>query len=331
MIDDISNLLGSREPVNALLGSRRKPQLEVFTVEFGDDAVDVAYYGATVTSWRTAGRERLWMSSLSRLDESGPIRGGVPVAFPQFADQGPLPLHGFARQLRWTRIGSESRDDCATATFALRKYGVPGGGHDALTSDETMGWDPAFELLYTVSVGRNDDGSPFLGLELGVKALTPFEFTTCLHTYLRFDDVRDVRLAGLRGVAYYDKVAAEDRVEDEDAIAVEKASIASCGSRPPAAGFVDRIYHETRGRPLTLTVAGGEVYDLEQTATYRDTVVFNPWVEGKRGPTRGPDFDDDGYHYMLCVEPAVARDRGPVALAAGESWAGKQTITIRAA
>ena len=50
MIDDISNLLGSREPVNALLGSRRKPQLEVFTVEFGDDAVDVAYYGATVTS-----------------------------------------------------------------------------------------------------------------------------------------------------------------------------------------------------------------------------------------------------------------------------------------
>ena len=74
-----------------------------------------------------------------------------------------------------------------------------------------------------------------------------------------------------------------------------------------------------------------EVYDLEQTASYRDTVVFNPWVEGKRGPTRGPDFDDDGYHYMLCVEPAVARDRGPVALAAGESWAGKQTITIRAA
>ena len=120
MIDDISNLLGSREPVNALLGSRRKPQLEVFTVEFGDDAVDVAYYGATVTSWRTAGRERLWMSSLSRLDESGPIRGGVPVAFPQFADQGPLPLHGFARTLRWTRVGGESRDDCATATFALR-------------------------------------------------------------------------------------------------------------------------------------------------------------------------------------------------------------------
>ncbi|KAH8050513.1 glucose-6-phosphate 1-epimerase [Aureococcus anophagefferens] len=196
MIDDISNLLGSREPVNALLGSRKKPQLEVFTVEFGDDAVDVAYYGAT------------------------------------FADQGPLPLHGFARTLRWTRIGGEGRDDCATATFALRKYGVPGGGHDALTSDETMGWDPAFELLYTVSVGRNDDGSPFLGLELGVKALTPFEFTTCLHTYLRFDDVRD-------------------------------------------------------------------------TATYRDTVVFNPWVEGKRGPTRGPDFDDDGYR--ACSASSASR------------------------
>ncbi|KAH8093548.1 glucose-6-phosphate 1-epimerase [Aureococcus anophagefferens] len=286
MIDDISNLLGSREPVNALLGSRKKPQLEVFTVEFGDDAVDVAYYGAT------------------------------------FADQGPLPLQ---RALRWAhrRRGPRRLRDgdlrAAQIRRARRRPRRPDERRD-------HGLGPAFELLYTVSVGRNDDGSPFLGLELGVKALTPFEFTTCLHTYLRFDDVRDVRLAGLRGVAYYDKVAAEDRVEDEDAIAVEQASIASCGSRPPAAGFVDRIYHETRGRPLTLTVAGGEIYDLEQTATYRDTVVFNPWVEGKRGPTRGPDFDDDGYHR---VEPAVARPRA-VALA-GESWAGKQTITIRAA
>ncbi|KAH8070601.1 glucose-6-phosphate 1-epimerase [Aureococcus anophagefferens] len=294
MIDDISNLLGSREPVNALLGSRKKPQLEVFTVEFGDDAVDVAYYGAT------------------------------------FADQGPLPLHGFARTLRWTRIGGEGRDDCATATFALRKYGVPGGGHDALTSDETMGWDPAFELLYTVSVGRNDDGSPFLGLELGVKALTPFEFTTCLHTYLRFDDVRDVRLAGLRGVAYYDKVAAEDRVEDEDAIAVEQASIASCGSRPPAAGFVDRIYHETRGRPLTLTVAGGEIYTT--SSRRRPTATRSSSTPGSRASAgRRAGRTSTTTAATTCASSQRSRATGPVALAAGESWAGKQTITIRAA
>ena len=42
-------------------------------------------------------------------------------------------------------------------------------------------------------------------------------------------------------------------------------------------------------------------------------------LEGKQGE-RGPDFDDDGYKYMICVEPAVARPSTPVELAIGESW-----------
>ena len=42
-------------------------------------------------------------------------------------------------------------------------------------------------------------------------------------------------------------------------------------------------------------------------------------LEGKQGE-RGPDFDDDGYKYMICVEPAVARPSAPVELAIGESW-----------
>ena len=42
-------------------------------------------------------------------------------------------------------------------------------------------------------------------------------------------------------------------------------------------------------------------------------------LEGKQG-VRGPDFDDDGYKCMICVEPAVARPSAPVELAIGESW-----------
>ena len=324
--------------VLSLLGSRRqKPSLECVTISFEGDSVDVALYGATVVSWRTGGTERLWMSSLSRMDESGPIRGGVPIAFPQFADQGSLPLHGFARELRWTHLTTVSKADCTEARFALRRFGVPGGGHGALSVEDTMGWDHAFELLYSVSVGRREaTGDAFLDLELQVKALTAFDFTACLHTYLRLDDVRAARLKGLKGRTFWDKVANEEKVEHDDEIAVECASVASGGPHPMS-GFVDRIYHETAGAmPLSLSLgprnaAYGAAYDLDQTAAWRDTVVFNPWVEGKRGPTRGPDFDDDGFHYMLCVEPAVAADRGPVSLAAGEIWAGGQAITVRAA
>ena len=52
---------------------------------------------------------------------------------------------------------------------------------------------------------------------------------------------------------------------------------------------------------------------------FPDTVVFNPWEEGKKG-AKGPDFDDDGYNYMLCIEPAVSTV--PRVLAPGETWCG---------
>ena len=131
----------------------------------------------------------------------------------------------------------------------------------------------------------------------------------------------------------YDKVAKDWGHEETCRTFLVEAAARDSGKRlgDESQGFVDRIYKHGGGSQLLRVQCGdGPSFNLSQTG-FNDTVVFNPWVEGKRGPTRGPDFDDDGYHYMLCVEPAVARDRGPVALAAGESWAGKQTITIRAA
>merc|ERR1712070_1341837 len=71
-------------------------------------------FGAHVTSWTCYGREMLWMSSLSNFDGSAPIRGGVPIAWPQFADQGPLKLHGFVRDSVWTL--RESSETSATLT-----------------------------------------------------------------------------------------------------------------------------------------------------------------------------------------------------------------------
>lgn len=43
------------------------------------------------------------------------------------------------------------------------------------------------------------------------------------------------------------------------------------------------------------------------------------YSSGKKG-SRGSDFDDDGYKYMLCVEPANAVH--PVRLEEGGRWLG---------
>jgi len=46
------------------------------------ESVEVYLYGATVTSWKSGGKEHLWLSESAVMDGSKAIRGGVPVVFP---------------------------------------------------------------------------------------------------------------------------------------------------------------------------------------------------------------------------------------------------------
>src|SRR5512139_4252652 len=63
---------------------------------------EVYLYGAHVVSWVPAGgQERLFLSRTSAFRAGAPIRGGVPVVFPQFGALGPLPLHGLVRLMVW--------------------------------------------------------------------------------------------------------------------------------------------------------------------------------------------------------------------------------------
>ena len=67
----------------------------------GSSAV-IARFGGQVLSWITPdGREHLYLSENAVFDGSKPIRGGVPVCFPQFGSLGELPAHGFARTRLW--------------------------------------------------------------------------------------------------------------------------------------------------------------------------------------------------------------------------------------
>ena len=44
-------------------------------------SVKVHLFGATVTSWICKGTEQLFLSSISKMDGSKAIRGGIPVVF----------------------------------------------------------------------------------------------------------------------------------------------------------------------------------------------------------------------------------------------------------
>src|SRR5881396_33133 len=84
-------------------------------------SADVYLNGAHVTSWIPAGgREVLFMGKTATFSPGDPIRGGIPVVWPQFANLGGLPQHGFARKTEWQIAETtDSSDDPSSVKLLL--------------------------------------------------------------------------------------------------------------------------------------------------------------------------------------------------------------------
>jgi glucose-6-phosphate 1-epimerase len=123
-------------------------------------------------------------------------------------------------------------------------------------------------------------------------------YEAALHTYLRVGDCEQIAIRGLDGASYLDKA---DR-------GLEKTQTGDI----TIAGETDRIY---------FAAGDVEVIDpvLRRTLRVRkshsaNTVVWNPWVERAAAL---PDFDDDGWRSMVCIEGANLLDDA-VTLAPGQ-------------
>lgn len=252
--------------------------------------------GAHLVSWIPAGdpaapaqrNEQLYLSPNAEFRSGTAIRGGIPVIFPQFAAEGPLLKHGFARLRRWQLIEHSGpharlqlRDDAETRAL----------------------WPHAFAADLSVTVTARTLQTTLHVTNLGDTAL---HFTAALHTYLRVDDLDAVRLRGLKGLRYRDSAAgnAEHRQSDETLAIV---------------GEVDRIYFNAPAR-LQLSDAGGT--RLVEQHGFTDTVVWNP---GAVRAAALADLPHNGWREFVCVEAAAV---SPVQLQPGAHWSGSQIWTV---
>ena len=258
----------------------------------------VSRFGAHVLSWTSVdGDERLFLSERAAFDGATPIRGGIPVCFPQFSDLGPLAKHGLVRTRSWSVAESgDMRDpDDGAAHVTLVSC------HDAGT---LAAWPHQFEARLRVLLSAQCLEVTLRIENTGVHA---FSFTGALHTYLRIHDLARASLSGLHGLEYRDAAGGNFiRIEEPPALRVT--------------GEVDRVYH-TVATPLTLR-DGLRTLEVRMRG-FADAVVWNP------GPTRCaalPDMAADGYSRMLCVEAAAARI--PVHLAPRATWSGRQCLTV---
>ena len=273
--------------------------LEKISLASADGAsAEVYAYGAHVTSWRPVPdrEERLFLSGRSVFSEGTAIRGGIPVIFPQFAAEGPLPRHGFARTMQWTV--ASPRDEpggAAAARFTLA------------SSDETRRIWPA-EFLATVDV-------EVVGAQLRVSftvdntGADAFSFAAALHTYLRISDVRQAELVGLHGARY--RVASSP-----DSLAFEDSEVLRFD------GEIDRVYV---GAPARVALRDGERHLDIETTGFEDVVVWNPGAAA----AALADMEPGGEARMLCVEAAQVQNR--ITLDGGRRWTGSQTLTAQPA
>lgn len=252
----------------------------------------VSLFGGQVLSWSPAGgKEWLYLSEQAVFDGTSPIRGGVPVCFPQFAELGPLAKHGFARTLPWRLAHQRSDDDFALVVLRLDD------------NDETHAvWPHAFGLELTINIEGNR-----LDVELEVDNTgdTDFSFTAALHTYLRVKEVEHAPLEGLYGLRYRDST---------DGGAIRRET----GEHVLVDAEVDRIYRDAT-RPLLLRDSGRSLGIHAEG--FPDVVVWNPW---ETRCAKIPDMPANGFRRMLCVEAAVVDQ--PVSLKPGCQWWGRQTL-----
>jgi D-hexose-6-phosphate mutarotase len=253
---------------------------------------EIYLHGAHVTQFQRRGEPPLlFLSQLSRFERGVPIRGGIPIIFPWFGPREGKPAHGFARTSEWTLVEPPPGSDSAIK-LKFRLADTAG------TSDTAP-----FVAEYEVEVGAT------LGLSLSIINLSEhqvFTFEACLHTYFHIGDVHTVSVSGLHGCEYLDKCDNQARKRDTD----DKIIITRETDRTYLnTGNLVEIIDPTLGRRIQIDTTGAN-----------STVVWNPWIAKSQAM---PDFGDDEYLRMICVESGNVADNR-VTLPPG------QTSTLRA-
>lgn len=253
--------------------------LPFLRVETAWSTAEIYPLGAHLTHFQKKGEAPLlFMSAASQFAEGNPIRGGVPIIFPWFGGREGMPAHGFARQTVWELLATRELSD-GSVTLHFR-----------------LPPDDEFEVDFIVTVGAA------LTMELAVRNTghSDFSFENCLHTYFQISDIHRIEITGLQGTRYLDQLLATEFTETGNSIRF--------------IGETDRIYQNTD--------AAVEIHDPEMRRSIRirksgsrSTVVWNPWIEKSK---RMPDFGDDEYPHMVCVESGNVRENS-IMLSPGKS------------
>ncbi len=266
--------------------------LPMLVVENALGRTVIAVQGAHVMSFQPVGQpEMLWVSPKTLLQEGTPIRGGIPLCLPWF---GPGPdgktMHGFARIREWTIVAAERLEDGATR-LVMELEG------DAATS---VLWPHAFFFRLEIEAGK----ALKMGMHVENRDTDTAPLAFAFHTYFAVPDVARVRISGLDGTTYIDKMDSFARKPQQGDVTIDSVT--------------DRIYLDVPDRQALSS--GTRTINIESTA--KCAVVWNAWSNDKNIPDLG-----EGNHVgYVCVERGDVADHA-IMLASGDSYEAWMTLS----
>lgn len=249
----------------------------------------VLLQGAQLLEWIPVRQKPvIWISPNAKFKAGKSPRGGIPICWPWFGPHKTspsLPAHGFARTAPWELAEVlHLKNDSHQLTFNLIQE--PSSLHF---------WPHTTPLTLTFVLGES--------IEMELRSLNnssrPITISEALHSYFQVGDVREVRIHGLDGCEYLDKVQQEKRRKQAGDITFS--------------GETDRIYLNTTATCSIVDSVLNRCITIEKQGSL-STVVWNPWAEkaAKLG-----DFPESGHLNMVCVESGNAADN-QIALPPGE-------------
>jgi glucose-6-phosphate 1-epimerase len=245
--------------------------------------------GGHVTHFQPKDQEPvLWVSDCSLFEPGKAIRGGIPICWPWFADHpsdDKKPAHGFVRTSPWEILGSGETD--SQETFI--RLGLSENEHTLAI------WPHSFNLELNALFGKRLSVSLFIS-NSGDRTFT---CTGALHSYFYVGDSGRIRILGLEGKEYLDKVDGFSRKKQEGPVVMEKET--------------DRIYLEASGECLIEDPVMHRAICIHKKGS-NTTVVWNPGAEKSE---KMSDMGKNAYHNMVCVETANAAN-DTITLAPGE-------------
>ena len=267
-------------------------------------------HGAHVAAWTPAGqRPGLHLSPKSAFDPKKAIRGGIPLCMPWFGnraeglgpkgtdDEAKSPAHGFARTRSWDVASVELDEENGRVRVVM-----------TLRDDDATRavWDAPFLATLTATLGQ----TLHVELKLANNGDDEIEIEQALHTYLEVGDVEKIRILGLEGTKYIDKV---------DGFKEKKT-----GSDPIVlTGEMDAVFLGTKSAVVVDDPLLERHLRVEKTGSTA-TVVWNPWLVKA---TAMPDVGGDAWRSFVCVEAANARPQS-VTIPKGAVHSITQRITV---